>query len=376
MDFQTPLDIANRTCTLLGVRQIGAQGFAEDSVPAFELGVLYDKCRQIELRRNLWKYSIRNTVLYPCSDMTRLLQPAMWSSGTTYMYGSIVSDATNLLWISKIDTNLGQGPGYNVSAWELYTGPLAIGPIDTTRTYWAGEVVYIAPGDGTYTVYQSLTNNNSDVPGTVNAYDPAVMYHMNDVVSFNSVNYQSLVDLNMGNEPDTHGTQWTSVITAGAGSYNWRPVLAALARMNIIYPIGTGPLNDTFTRNYFHQPANYLRKAPQLPKAGSFSYLGSPSNLSYDDFEYDGLYIISTQPSIILRFGADNADVTQMDPEFCEGVALRMAVGSGRRITQEESVLNDVKQQFGKFMSEARLTNAIEQGAVEEPLDDWLACRV
>lgn len=376
--FQTPLDIANRTCTILGVRSIGSRGFNEDSVQASEIGPVFDKMRKIELHRNLWRCSIRSTVLKPCAATSRFLQPVLWSSTTTYFYGSLVSDVTGAIWYSRLPDNLGRAPGYDASAWELYTGPLAILPYDTTgqTTYWAGEVVYTYPGDGTYAVYQSLVSNNSDVPSVADVYDPTVTYHVDDVVSFNSVNYQSLVDLNLAQEPDTHAGAWTPTITAGVGSFNWRPVTAALARMDVLYPIGTGPLTDTLTRNYIRLPANYLRQAPQDPKAGSFSYLGAPSFLSYSDFEYDGDFIITTQTSAILRFGADLADVSKMDPAFCEGLALRIGIATGFRITQNEGTIQEVEKQYNKFMTEARLTNAIEQGAVEDPLDDWISCRV
>lgn len=378
MDFRTPLDIANRTCQLLGVRKIGLEGFNEDSVQADELGIVYDKMRRIELRRNLWTPSIKHAVLRAVGPMSRLMQPVLWSSTTTYALGAIVSDVSGVLWISKLPTNLGRGPGYDASAWEPYFGPLAVPPYDTTggTAYWAGEVVYTYAGDGTYAVYLSLISSNSDNPATPNAYDPTITYVQNQVVTFNSVNYQSRIDLNLGQEPDTHPAAWTTVITQGTGSFNWLPILCALSPMFFVYPLGTGQNTDASTRNVFYKPANWLRDATQFPKQGSMSWLGVPSNPPVSDYVFEDDFIISSSSLIIYRFGADLADVSKFDPEMCEGLALRMGVATGWRITQSHEKLAEVKEQYQKFMTEARLSNGIEQGPEEPALDDFIMCRI
>lgn len=376
MDFRTPLDIANRVCQLCGVQSIGLEGFTEDSPQAFEIGQAYDKMRRVELRRNLWGPAIKHAVLRPVDVTSRLLQPVMWYSGTTYFFGALVTDAAGVIWSSKLPINLNRGPGYDTSAWELYCGPLAVNPYTSNMTYYAGEVVYKYAGDGSYTVYLSLISANADDPATSNAWDATATYRLGEVVTYSAVQYQSLVDLNLNQQPNTHAAAWSTVVTAGTGSRNWRLLSCALAPMNVIYPLGTGPGSQAGTRNIFRKPANYLRDAPQDPKAGSQSWLGMASALVYDDWLFEDDYIISSSTILPLRFGADQADVSKFDPMMSEGVALRIGVAVGKRLTQSQETLNEVKEQYGKFMSEARLTNGIEQGSTEPPLDDWITCRL
>lgn len=376
MDFHTPLDIANRACQALGVETIGAEGFAEDSLQAFELGFAYDKMRRIELQRNLWRPSIKHVVLRAVDLTSRLLQPVLWSSLTTYAYGALVSDAAGILWMSKLPDNLNRGPGYDVSAWELYCGPLAVQPYSSGTTYYAGEVVYTYTGTGSYAVYLSLISSNSENPATLDTWDPTVTYNDNAIVTYNSVAYQSTTDLNLNQTPGVSAA-WTATLTYASGSNKWITLSCALAQMNVVYPLGTGPGSEVTSRNIYRLPANYLREAPQEPKLGSLSYLGAPAALPYNDWLYEGDYIISSMsPNIILRFGADAADVSKFDPQMCEGIALRLAVACGKRLTQSDGALSSVQAQFQKFMTEARMTNGIEEGPEEPPLDDYISCRV
>ena len=160
------------------------------------------------------------------------------------------------------------------------------------------------------------------------------------------------------------------------GSLKWVVVSCALAQMDTLYPFGTGPSTVNASHNVFLLPFNYLRKAPQDPKAGSQSYLGAPSGLTYDDWLYEDNFIISDDPTILLRFGADVSDVSKFDPAFSEMLAARIALAVVVPLTQSDSRTARIEGQYNKWAGECRLTNGVEQGAEEPPVDDWIACRV
>src|SRR5271166_3976359 len=175
MGFLSPVDIANRALQHLGGTRISQTlGFTEDSKNAAAIFFAYDKLRKAELRSNLWKFATTKAPLRPVSGPTAIpsstlvlptmiLAPTIWSSTTTYGPGAVVSDASNVLWISNFPDNLNYAPGGSYF-WDLYTGPLAVQPWDTTggTAYYAGDVVYTYPGDGTYQVFFSLQNSNTD----------------------------------------------------------------------------------------------------------------------------------------------------------------------------------------------------------------------
>lgn len=428
-EFISPVDISNRALQHVGATLIDSTlGFTEDTKNVQQCSFVYGKLRQAELRRNAWRFAIRKTVLRPVDANTMLLAPALWSSATTYNPGAIVSDTANNFWSSTAAENLNNAPG-NSSQWEQYFGALTVEPYDTTGTtaYYAGELVYVAPGDGTYSVYRSLVSSNGEVPGTADVYSATTTYFKDQVVSFNSVNYISLVDLNTGNEPDlspalfalgttyainntvgasdgkiytslangntghdptTDGgvhwstagvlNKWSTVVNGQTGSLMWTQVpSAALSRLLVIYPIGTGPSIDNTTKNLFRLPNGYMREAPQDPKAGSTSFLGAPSGIMYTDWELNGDYIVSrTSYPLMLRFVGDVTWVPAMDPMFCEGLACRVAMAVCEPLTQSGAKLQSIAAEYQRFMTEARMVNGIEEGASEPPEDDWIVCRL
>lgn len=405
-------------------------GFTETSKNARQVSFVYDKLRRAELRRNVWRHAIRRAVMRAINSDTMLLAASMWVETTTYFVGSVVSDDNNVLWISVVPNNLGNTPA-NSTTWGRYFGPLTVSLYDDTTTYFAGELVYTAPGDGTNRVYLSLQSANSDTPSTATDWDATAVYLKNQVVTYSSVAYMSLIDLNTnqtpsasaanwdagtvyalndlvngsdgvtyrslvgantGNDPTTDIvnwvstgalTAWTTVFTGGAGSLKWLliggaefPYGVGLSELNIIYPLGSGPSTQVTTRNAYRLPAGFLRKAPQDPKAGSNSYLGAPSNLEYNDWNLEGNYIVSSQVEpIILRFIADVTDVKQFDDMFCEGLGARIALETCEVLTQSTQKVSNIASQYQKFMGEARTINAIETGSEEPPLDDYIACR-
>lgn len=430
--FRTPVDIANRALQHVGGERIDeTQGFAEVSVGASECAFAYPKLRRAELRRNTWRFAIKRATLRAIGTGTMILTPALWSSVTTYFVGSIVSDETGTLWISNTPNNLNNQPE-NSLTWDQYFGPMTVSLWDDGTTFEAGELVYTTAGDGIARVYLSLEGGNADNPSTATAYDATVTYRKNQVVTYSAVAYMSRIDLNLNNQPDlapadwASGTTysagddvtgsdgliyssvgngniahdpvgddgtfwtntgvlspWTTVFTGGTGSIKWLqvggpefPMGVTLATPNIIYPVGTGPSTQTTTRNVFRLPAHFLRKCSPDPKAGSWTALGAPTNLLYDDWLFEGPYIVTQDVGpLLLRFVADMVDVTAFDDMFCEGLAARLGYEICEKVTQSTSKRAVCKDALKDAMGSARLVNAIEIGSEEPPLDDFLAVR-
>jgi len=349
-----------------------------------------------------------------------------WSATTTYSLGAVVADVIGNLWASQINNNLNNMPGSSI-AWvqqSAVTGSVAQNP----PTYFAGELVYTTNNAGSTYIFASLTNGNVAVPTTASAWSSSTTYVRGNVVSYGGYTFMSMFDLNIGQTPPlyngsglpwqvgityaanatvmgidgiiyyslagsnvghdpttttgfwgTYGARspWAPNFTTSTVSSQWQKQYGTLAQINLTYPIGTGPSDQTTTRNVFMLPNGYLRKCPQDPKRGSVSYLGAPSGLPYDDWEIqDGYIVSSTYSYIMLRFIADVTQVPKMDPMFCEGLAARLALESVERLTQSEGKKAQIERDYKQFMGEARTVDGIETGAVEPPEDDYIQCRI
>jgi hypothetical protein len=431
MEFQKPEDIANRALQHCGTARLDQTlGFNEKSKNSRETAFAYGKLRRAELRRNVWRFATRRTVIRAIDGNTMRLDPALWSSTVTYFGGSIVADQSGNIWISNLANNLNNDP-LLTNYWEPYFGPLTVSLYDTATSYFSGEVVYTTAGDGTNRVFLSLLDGNTDNPATATAYDPTVTYFKNQVVTYLTVPYMSLIDLNLNNEPDLApalwavGTTyaagakvggsdgviyqsigagnvghdpttdnganwtntgvlnpWTTVFTGGTGSDKWLeiggrefPSGVTLATLGIVYPLGAGPSWQQASRNVFRLPNGFLRLAPQDPKA-STTWLGAPSGLTYNDWNLESNYLVTAECGPIpLRFVADVTDVRRMDDMFCEGLAARIAVAVCDILTQSQSQLASIEKAYSVFMSEARSVNAIEMGYDTPPDDDYLTVR-
>jgi hypothetical protein len=541
MEFMTPADIGNRALQHCGADLMDATlGFSESSQRARAIGFCYGKLRRAELQRNAWTFATRKAALRPIDQNTMLIAPTLWSEVVTYFVGSIVSDASGTLWISRIPNNLANDP-QNTSLWEPYFGPMTVSLYDSSQSYFSGELVYTGAGDGTYNVYDSRTNGNTVHPALPNQWSTDTTYAKNNVVqqfpawavgttyaagatvyytdgniyssltagnvghapsassafwatmptltlasalvpvtatpiaewqqqttyglgSFAMFNgsvyvsiaadntghfpnaagstswarctggtlYMSLIDINIGNDPantvalwsalTTYATgnqvggsdgliytsltngninhnpttddgtrwssagvynPWTTVFTQGGGNSLWTQIGGAafpngvgLTGLNIIYPLDSGPSSQSGTLNVFRLPAGFLKKAPQDPKAGSFSLLGAPSGRPYDDWNIEGRYLTSRETgAIVLRFVADVQDVSEFHDMFCEGLACRIGLEVAEPLTQSTSKLATIAKMYSTMMTEARTVNAIEVGSEELPLDDFIACR-
>jgi hypothetical protein len=155
------------------------------------------------------------------------------------------------------------------------------------------------------------------------------------------------------------------------------PSGVGMTGLNITYPIGCGPASDAATKNVFYLPANYLRKCPQDPKAGVFSWLGAPGNRQADDWTFEGNFLVTLDGGpIVFRFIADVQDVTAFDDMFCEALSARIALEVCEPLTQSTAKLQIIGKEYEKFMSDALLVGGIEAGIEEPPLDDLISCRI
>lgn len=380
-EYFTPIDIGIRACDHCGVPAIAS--FTEDTKAADRVNSVYDKLRVAELRRNVWGFSIRKTALRAVDTNTMFLVPAAWSATSVYPQGSIVSYSNTFYFAAQyVSANVTPGAP-NEAYWTVYFGPQTATPwdSDSDTSYFAGELVYYVASN-VISVYQCLTTGTDADPTAVpDAWDTDTTYNIGDTVIDGSSNeWQSKTDLNTGNAAIA-GLYWQAVPVSNQAAtqvgQDWLKINATVRYQRFQYPIGSGPGQQTSTRNIFRLPSGYLRKAPQDPKAGAVSYLGAPGGLASDDWEHEGNFITTADnPVIVLRFVADIQDVTQMDPMFCEGLGARIGLEICEPLTQSDSKLSTISQIYKTFMGEARAINSIEAGSVEPPLDDYIATRI
>lgn len=325
--FRSVVDIANRTCQHVGVRKIVS--FTDNVKAASEIASCYDNLREAEMRRNVWRFTIRKAALRPVDTTTTTIAPVAWAIGTTYALG-VVALHDGQVWESTAAGNIGNEPGPDVVQWELYCGPMSVRLFVANGTasdvpYYSGELVRGNGTSDTTTVYRSLISSNSDIPPTAN---------------------------------------WVSLGTISTP-------------LNILYPVGAGPSNNSDTRNVYLLPGAFLRAAPQDPKDGNISYLGAPHGNQPDDWEFSDQVIVSATTSLIVfRFAASVTTVSRFDPMFCEGLGARIALEVCETLTQSTEKLQMIGAAYKTFMSDARQVNGIEQGPVQEPLDDYIVCRM
>lgn len=413
MGYLDSLDIANRSCDHL--EQTHIEAVDEDSRKNTLLANAYDKLRPAELRRNIWSFSKRKVMLRAITATTMLLAPQAWAVGVTYPVGAVVADANGDLWASTLTENLGQEPGVS-AAWDQYFGPMTVDVYDTTVSYAAGELVYVAgTNPGSFVIYRSLENDNDEAPQTAEAWAAATTYGLGDVVSYSGSQWRSRIALNLavtpadgpsaynslvtyaaaqtvmgsdgyiyssiagsnlGNDPvldaAVHWTNttvpvgWDRTPTIWPSSTSWVPLFANMTNITFVYPISTGPTVSTSTANVFRKPAGWLRKATLDPKGSK----------EYDLTEIMGNYIIGADSPLLLEFVADIKYVPDMDPMFCEGLASRMALETCKAITQSLTKYQSIGQAYHTFMTEARMVNAIEDGFEEAPEDYWITVRI
>ena len=389
VEYTAPIDIVNRAFQKVG--QTRGTSFSDDTVAMGAAVACYDKLRIAELRRNVWTFSVRRAILRPydppmpvSNTLTTatagcvVVVPAAWVITNNYLPGGVVS-YSGKYYIALIP-GVGQEPDISPTYWSQYFGPVMATPYDTTgnTSYYPGELVYTLSGT-TVTVYMCVFSS-SDVPTSINAWVSTTYYMAGDTVTgSNSTVYQSQFDFLLGTDPTTDaGVHWETIPTEAdqmAGP-NWLELDATVQVPKIIYPVGAGPTNSRLTMNIFFKPNGFLREAPDNPKPGTISFLGGPNNNYQNDWIFSDRYILSNSDDFIsLRFAADIADVTQMEPMFCEGLACRIALELCESLTQSAEKFKMLSDEYQTFMTEARLVNGIEQQPTAIDEDDYVSCR-
>ncbi len=406
MGLISPTDVSNRALQKCGVTNLIASGalLTEASNSARQVRACYDTLRRAELRRNVWTFACRRTVLRAyqtpsnivgvsssnpalSGGVTRLITFGTFNIATTYAQSDIVTGSDGHVYISRKGANMGNDPTLPTSfvQWELYFGPDAASEFVTT---WVNTITYdignnVIGSDGNPYMAKTAANTNHNPVG-----DGGVHWVTGTSQSSTSLNasfysgelayvgenlYLSLVNSNTV-DPTTN----VDSVTGNTFTNAWMQMTTAptIAELDFIFPIGAGPLADNSTRNVFRLPVGFLRDAPQAPKQGSSLFLGSPGALPYTDWEFDGDYILSVNPGpLIYRFVADFQDTTRMDPMFIEGFSCRIGLEVCEPLTQATDKLSAVANEYSKIMGEARTVNGIEQGATEPPEDDYITTR-
>lgn len=382
--FSTPLDIVNRALQRIGAGLINTSLTDTTSNSAVQANLCYDKLRRAEYGRNNWRCAIGRVALRAIElyNQTKFPTFGTWAIGTTYAAADVVTGSDAQLYYSLGPANTGNDPTATAGFWALYFGPLTVQEYVTT---WGSGFTY-ALGDHAVgsdsNVYVSLVANNlnHNPVGDNNVHwEIATSANPNDTTMQTSSGTGT--GFYTGELVFIGGTVYLSLITGNTDvppSINWLTLSTqpTLALPLIPYPLGSGPLSQSTTKNAYRLPANYLRKAPRDPHSGQYTVLGSPTNLASDDWTFEDNYIVSADPGpIIFRFVHDMSDVTRMHPLFCEGLACRIAFELAEPITQSTAKLGAVGKEYEQFMTDARQQDGIEQGSTETDLDDFLLVR-
>ncbi len=222
--FTQPLDIVNRALQILELPRVAS--LKDSSLAATEMAFTYDKRREYELRRNLWRFATRRVALRPTASTSVLLTPQPWVAGT-YPGGSIVSTTDGQAWVSLVNNNTGT-PGIPGSGWEEYFGPMVVTPwnqpappqslaanpyavapgvqpgsLSGTVSYFPGELVYLPDGKGGVTLFQSLmpgfVPQTPDGPNEVDTWQPGVTYSKGQIAfTYTDANGQLILGLPPG----------------------------------------------------------------------------------------------------------------------------------------------------------------------------------
>lgn len=122
-----------------------------------------------------------------------------------------------------------------------------------------------------------------------------------------------------------------------------------------------------FGRQYrYALPADFLKALPLDPTYAA----------ARNDHLFEGAYILTDQPEpIYLRYVYDVEDTTLFDPLFVQAFACRLAMEVTVELKQSSMDKSEAADQYLKFMADAKRTNAIEIGPVENAEDDWILSR-
>ncbi len=130
-------------------------------------------------------------------------------------------------------------------------------------------------------------------------------------------------------------------------------------------PIGYAP-GGTLVKLVYRLPANYLRMASQDPKNPAAVQLNTTAAMRWNDWEIENGFLFTKDTPMVMRFVADQTDVTIMESIFCEVWAARVAVELAETMTQSAEKLNNCLGLYARYTNIARIVNAIEGGSSED----------
>ncbi len=292
----------------------------------------------------------------------------------------------------------------NVLEWNIATAYSTNAIVDYSGSLYiasAGNTGLIPPSNaGSWTAisggvaYQSLIdvniNNEPDLAPALWAVGTTYASG-NKVTGSDGIIYQSSTNGNVGHDPTLDAgvrwtntgvlSPWTTVFTGGSGSLNWLEIGGAefpgvaLTTLNLVYPIGTGPASQNSTKNVYRLPHSFLRPAPQNPKHATVP-LGGPSGDTFDDWMFESGYLITDDVGpIVLRFVADITDIRLMHSMFCEGLAARIGVEVCEKVTQSSAKVQLIGKIYESWIAKAKIVDAIENDYFDQPDDDFLSVR-
>lgn len=354
----TETEVANRAIQRVGGELIAAGLlWSEDSRNANQLRTVFHSARRSELRRNVWRFSIRTELLRPRATDTRLITFPTWSALVDYDVNDIVVRNGNI-WMA-IAGGLNQDPDARTfTYWNTYFGGQEATEWDTDETYMSGEFVYVGTA-----LYISIVNNNTGNEVTDTgywqalapaAYNAGTAYAVGDRVTSSGIVY-ACIQAGTGQTPASSPLYWTAITQY------------SLNVTTFIYPIGAGPSSSADTRNVYRLPNNFLREAPQAPKT---------KGLPHSDWQYEGNYFTTGTTGVIaFRFAADIENPNEWDPMFLDAFSARLGMEVCEILSQSTGKVQTVSAIYNKVMSEARVVNGIETGWIEPPEDDYITCR-
>lgn len=314
MAYFTRLDVANRALQHLGQPRITA--FTDSTKAAREANFMIDKVRRAELQRSVWTFATKRAVMRKVATTTKEVTFLAYSAGTTYGAGDVAADSTGFLWLSTKGTNLAKTPGSESGNpfWVPYFGPTWAQAWSSANAYIPGDVVWVSTA-----AYLAIATSTNQTP-------PNATY--------------------------------------------WQPIAGATVASSVILsPIGYKP--DALVaniRNIYRMPANFLRMAPQDPKAAAGARLNETAGMAYNDWEIEEPFLFTTDTDpFVMRFVADQTDVATMHPLFNEVWAARMAIELAEPLTQSPEKIQIAASLYGRYTDAAQLVNAIEAGTTEAP---------
>lgn len=448
MAYQAAIDICNRA--LQGCGRVFMASMLDPSPQGRACNFAYDKLRDAELRRNLWRFALRRQVVRPVDASTLIWTPPAWAATTTYPAYSVVSyTPTNLntaefganpvgyYWINDgaVTGNANNATPDVSTFWHRYFGPITLEPyISQGSTAAAAPAsptlgTSVAGALGQQSIFARITyvtGNGETLPSseatvTVPANSvftcpsPAAQagatgWNIYASSSTDTETLQNTNPINIGTgftEPTTGLVVGRGVPTVAIPSYftgeltlqgttvymslitgnqdvpptsAWLAQGGTTAPLNIVYPIGTGPLRQVGSLNVYRLPYGFLRLAPEDPTGAMFPWLGVPWGAMPKDWKIEGDYIVSgmTGP-VMVRFVADVIDVYTMDPMFCEGLAARLCAEIVPVVVEEKDLIarqTEANRKYRQLMFEARMANSVLIGPTDEQTDSYIYVRL